>query len=222
MRSEIGKISLDTVFHEREHMNQRIVDAVNRASEIWGISCLRYEIRDIKLPQRIQEAMQMQVEAERKKRAVILDSEGERDSQINRSEGEKQARILQSEAWKIEQINNAAGEAQALEAKANARANAIRAIGETIASEDGRHAAGFEVAEKYIAAFGKLANSSNTIVVPANTGDVASFVTQSLGIYKSLTDGGEKTTSSSSSAKKSTKKADEASNAIDAEYFYQK
>merc|ERR1719193_2490024 len=72
MRSEIGKISLDMLFKERENLNIQIVRAINGASEAWGIQCMRYEIRDIKLPRRIEEAMQMQVEAERKKRALIL------------------------------------------------------------------------------------------------------------------------------------------------------
>lgn len=76
MRSELGKMTLDKVFRERESLNVSIVDSINKASEAWGISCLRYEIRDIKLPSRVFDAMQMQVEAERKKRATILESEG--------------------------------------------------------------------------------------------------------------------------------------------------
>ena len=76
MRSEIGKMEMDGLFKERENLNISIVQAINLASEAWGIQCMRYEIRDIKLPERIQLAMQMQVEAERKKRAAILESEG--------------------------------------------------------------------------------------------------------------------------------------------------
>ncbi len=96
MRSELGKIKLDSVFQERENLNHMIVgeftcvlliysypphmcmraEAINHAAEAWGIRCLRYEIRDIMLPTKVKEAMQMQVEAERKKRANILDSEG--------------------------------------------------------------------------------------------------------------------------------------------------
>ena len=109
MRSELGKISLDSVFKERESLNIGIVDAINKASSDWGISCLRYEIRDIKLPDRVQEAMQMQVEAERKKRAQILDSEGTREAEINVAEGQKRARVLASEALKFEITNRALG-----------------------------------------------------------------------------------------------------------------
>lgn len=61
MRSELGKIPLDKVFRERESLNVSMVESINKASEAWGMTCLRYEIRDIKLPQRVQEAMQMQV-----------------------------------------------------------------------------------------------------------------------------------------------------------------
>ena len=76
MRSEIGKMEMDGLFKERDNLNISIVQSINLASEAWGIQCMRYEIRDIKLPERIQLAMQMQVEAERKKRAAILESEG--------------------------------------------------------------------------------------------------------------------------------------------------
>ena len=109
MRSELGKISLDSVFKERESLNTGIVEAINKASNDWGISCLRYEIRDIKLPDRVQEAMQMQVEAERKKRAKVLESEGTRESEINVAEGQKRARVLASEALKSELTNRALG-----------------------------------------------------------------------------------------------------------------
>lgn len=84
MRSEVGKINLDTVFKERELLNENIVFAINKASAPWGIQCMRYEIRDMQMPSKIQEAMQMQVEAERKKRAAILESEGIREAAINR------------------------------------------------------------------------------------------------------------------------------------------
>merc|ERR1719206_1470841 len=112
MRSEIGKISLDTLFKERESLNRGIVQAINQASEAWGIDCMRYEIRDIRMPSRVQEAMQMQVEAERRKRAAILESEGIKLAEINVAEGRKQAAILKSEAEKAQLINAAQGAAE--------------------------------------------------------------------------------------------------------------
>merc|ERR1719369_1140321 len=132
MRSEIGKINLDTLFRERESLNTHIVQQINAASESWGIQCMRYEIRDIRLPARVQEAMQMQVEAERKKRAAVLESEGIMAAEINIAEGKKKSRILQSEAEKQELINEAQGKAQAVIVAGEARAKSIELVSEAL------------------------------------------------------------------------------------------
>lgn len=187
MRSELGKISLDKVFRERENLNIGIVDAINKASEAWGISCLRYEIRDIRLPNRVHEAMQMQVEAERKKRAAILESEGIREADINVAEGKRQARILASEAEKQEQINQANGEAAAILAIADAKAKQLQLIGTQLDGRTGKNAANLLVAEKYVKAFGNLAQTNNTLILPANASDITSVVSQAMTIYKRLT-----------------------------------
>ncbi|KAM4709617.1 stomatin-like protein 2, mitochondrial isoform 1-T1 [Discoglossus pictus] len=186
MRSELGKLSLDKVFRERECLNANIVDAINQASDSWGIKCLRYEIKDIQVPPKVREAMQMQVEAERRKRAMVLESEGTRESAINVAEGDKQAQILASEAERAEQINRAAGEANAILARAKARGEAIRVLAEALTLQNGNAAASLTIAEQYVAAFGKLAQESNTILLPTNTGDVTSMVTQAMGIYSTL------------------------------------
>ncbi|KPJ09693.1 Stomatin-like protein 2 [Papilio machaon] len=186
MRSELGKISLDKVFRERESLNVSIVDAINKASEAWGITCLRYEIRDIKLPTRVHEAMQMQVEAERKKRAAILESEGVRAADINVAEGKRQARILASEAEKQEQINKASGEAQAMIAVADARARGLKLLAGALAQQDSKYAASLTLAEQYVAAFNKLARTNNTLILPANAGDVSSLVAQAMSIYSTI------------------------------------
>lgn len=186
MRSELGKMSMDKIFRERESLNISIVDSINKASEAWGISCLRYEIRDIRLPSRVHEAMQMQVEAERKKRAAILESEGIRAADINVAEGKRQSRILASEAQKQEEINRANGEAAALIAVADARAQGLRVVAESLLSKHGRDAASLAVAEKYVNAFENLAKENNTLIVPANAADVSSMVGQALQIYNSL------------------------------------
>ncbi|PZC71974.1 hypothetical protein B5X24_HaOG212101 [Helicoverpa armigera] len=187
MRSELGQISLDKVFRERESLNVAIVDAINKASEAWGITCLRYEIRDIKLPTRVHEAMQMQVEAERRKRAAILESEGVRAADINVAEGKRQARILASEAEKQEQINKASGEAQAMLAVAEARAQGLKLIGGALAQRDSKHAASLTLAEQYVSAFNKLARTNNTLILPANAGDVSNLVAQAMSIYSTVT-----------------------------------
>ncbi|XP_053788571.1 stomatin-like protein 2, mitochondrial isoform X2 [Vidua chalybeata] len=187
MRSELGKLSLDRVFRERESLNASIVDAINQASDCWGIRCLRYEIKDIHVPPRVKESMQMQVEAERRKRATVLESEGTRESAINVAEGQKQAQILASEAEKAEQINKAAGEANAMLVKARAKAEAIQLLAAALAQQHGNAAASLSVAEQYVNAFSKIAKDSNTILLPANTGDVTNMVAQALGIYTTLT-----------------------------------
>ncbi|XP_041984926.1 stomatin-like protein 2, mitochondrial [Aricia agestis] len=186
MRSELGKISLDKVFRERESLNVQIVDVINKASEAWGIACLRYEIRDIKLPTRVHEAMQMQVEAERRKRAAILESEGVRAADINVAEGKRQARILASEAEKQEQINKASGEAQAMLAVAQARAKGLQMIASALSLPESKNAASLSIAEQYIAAFNKLARTNNTLILPSNAGDVPNLVAQAMSIYSTV------------------------------------
>ena len=177
MRSELGKISLDSVFKERESLNIAIVEAINKAANAWGIACLRYEIRDIKLPERVQEAMQMQVEAERKKRARVLESEGLRESEINVAEGRKRSRVLASEAEKTELTNKALGEALAIRSVAEARAEALVNVGKALTS-DGTNAASLQIAEQYVKAFGQLAKQSNTIILNKDAGDISNAVVQ--------------------------------------------
>jgi len=197
MRSELGKIHLDNVFKDRENLNATMVVQINKAAEAWGIACLRYEIRDITLPKRVQEAMQMQVEAERKKRAVILDSEGKktaailesegnREAQINIAEGQKRSRVLASEAEKQEIINNALGEAQGLIARAEARANSLRVLSSALETKNGMNAASLNVAELYISAFQELAKKNNTLILPANAGDITNMVGQAMTVYQAL------------------------------------
>ncbi|XP_006863132.1 PREDICTED: stomatin-like protein 2, mitochondrial isoform X2 [Chrysochloris asiatica] len=127
------------------------------------------------------------VEAERRKRATVLESEGTRESAINVAEGKKQAQILASEAEKAEQINQAAGEASAVLAKAKAKAEAIRILAAALTQHNGDAAASLTVAEQYVSAFSKLAKDSNTILLPSNPSDVTSMVAQAMGVYGALT-----------------------------------
>lgn len=186
MRSEIGKMALDSVFREREELNTNIVASFNKASGAWGMTCLRYEIRDIKLPNRVHEAMQMQVEAERKKRAAILESEGIRQAEINVAEGKRLARILTSEAMKQEQINNASGEATAIITVAEARAKGLQTVASMLRGAKAPDAAALVIAEQYVKAFGNLAKTNNTMILPSNMADVASFIAQALSVQKHL------------------------------------
>lgn len=189
MRSEIGKITLDNTFEEREALNLNIVDALNQASATWGIQCMRYEIRDINPPKTILNAMEQQVTAERKKRAVILESEGDKQSRINIAEGLRQEQVLLSEAIKIEQINRAEGEASAILAVAEATAQSIERIADSCLKSGGSEAVSLKLAEQYISAFGNLAKESNTVILPAQANDVASLVTQGLSVFEALKQG---------------------------------
>ncbi|ELU05414.1 hypothetical protein CAPTEDRAFT_225245 [Capitella teleta] len=193
MRSELGKIPLDTVFKERDLLNVAIVETINKAAAAWGLDCKRYEILDITLPPQVQLAMQMQVEAERKKRAAILDSEGHRQSNVNVAEGQKRARILNSEAYMTEAVNQANGEAEAILAQARAKTEAIALVAGALSQQNGHHAVSMRVAEQYIAAFGNLAKEGNTLLLPSNAGDVTSMVAQAMSIYQNLSDSAPKT-----------------------------
>ena len=122
--------------------------------------------------------------AEREKRAVILESEGVRDAEINRAEGEKQKIIKQSEASRQQQINEAEGEAAAIEAVASATAEGLRTVATALNSPGGIDAMQLRVAEQYIDQFGSIAKAGNTLVIPANLSDIASMIALAKNIVK--------------------------------------
>jgi len=191
LRSEIGTIDLDRTFVERAVINANVVREVDLASDPWGVKVLRYEIRNINPPRDVIEAMEKQMRAEREKRAVILESEGVRDANINRAEGEKQQVIKESEAKRQSQINEAEGEAAAIEAVATATAEGLRQVASAVAADGGHEAMQLRVAEQYVAQFGELAKQSNTLVVPANLSDVASMIALATKvIHSGPSDGG--------------------------------
>ncbi|XP_015078801.1 stomatin-like protein 2, mitochondrial isoform X3 [Solanum pennellii] len=187
MRSELGRISLDKTFEERDTLNDKIVLAINDAAKDWGLKCLRYEIRDITPPRGVRSAMEMQAEAERKKRAQILESEGERQANINIADGRKSSVILDSEAAKMDQVNRAQGEAEAILSKAQATAKGIALVSQTLKEHGGAEAASLRIAEQYIQAFSSIAKEGTTLLLPTNVSDPASMVAQALHIYKNLT-----------------------------------
>ncbi len=184
LRSEVGKIDLDRTFEERGVINAAVVNELDKASAPWGVKVLRYEIRNITPPQDVLAAMEKQMRAEREKRAVILNSEGERDAKVNEAEGDKQRVIKQSEAIRTQRINEAEGEAQAILAVANATAEGLRQVAAATAVEGGMDAARLRIAEQYVNQFGALAKEGNTFVVPANLGDLASMLTLATTIVR--------------------------------------
>lgn len=182
MRSELGKITLDKTFEEREALNEKIVAAINHASDAWGVECLRYEIKDVTAPSAVRHAMDMQAEAERRKRAEILESEGARESAINR----------------------ATGEAKAILAHMEATTEGIRKMAAAITGPGGQAAVSVNLAQQYIQAFGGIAKEGNTLLLPANTGDVAAMVAQAMAVHKTVSqnipDAGSSSSSSSGGA----------------------
>lgn len=185
MRSEIGQLTLDHVLKERAALNTNITAAINEAAQAWGVTCLRYEIRDIHAPGPVVDAMHRQVTAERSKRAEILESEGQRQSAINIAEGKKQSVILASEAMRAEKINRASGDAEAILLKAQASARGIDAVARAIAEGRGaaQNAVSLSIAEKYVDAFGKLARESTAVVVPGNVGDIGGMIATGMSVF---------------------------------------
>ena len=184
LRSVIGTMSLDKTFEERDEINARVVQAVDEAAQTWGVKVLRYEIKDLTPPKEILRAMQLQITAEREKRAVVAASEGQKQKEINIAEGNRAALIAQSEGEMQAAINKAEGEARAIEAVAKAQAEAIRVVADSIAQPSGIAAVNLQVAEKYVEAFGNVAKTNNTMLLPANFADMGSMIATAMTIVK--------------------------------------
>jgi regulator of protease activity HflC (stomatin/prohibitin superfamily) len=188
MRSVIGKLELDRTFEERETINVTIVEAVDKASEPWGVKVTRYEVKNISPPQSIRDAMEKQMRAEREKRAIIAESEGTKQAKINVAEGDRQEYILKSEGEKQRRINEAAGRASEIEQVANATANGLRAISLAISEENGLNAVNLRIAEQYLNAFGNLAKQNNTLILPTNLSDIAGIVATATSVFNEVRD----------------------------------
>ncbi len=187
LRSEIGKIDLDRTFEERNKINQALVLSLDHATDPWGVKVLRYEIRTIQPPKDIVASMEKQMRAERDKRAQILESEGERDSKINKAEGVKQETIKNSEAHRQRQINEAEGQASAILAVSKATADGLSMIAQSLETPGGQLAARLRVAEDYVKEFGKFARDSKAIIVPANAGDITSVLATAFSVFEQAT-----------------------------------
>jgi regulator of protease activity HflC (stomatin/prohibitin superfamily) len=184
MRSEIGKIDLDKTFVERMVINLAVVAAIDEAAIGWGVKVLRYEIKNISPPTTVLQAMEKQMQAEREKRSVILESEGKKQFAINVAQGERERVVLESEAQMQQQKNKAEGEANAIRAVAEATADSIRLVADSIQSKGGMQAVQLKVAENYIEQFGKLAKTTNTMILPSNLADVSSIIATAMNVIK--------------------------------------
>jgi len=186
MRSEMGKLELDRSFEERTQINGAIVEAVDKASEPWGVKVTRYEIKNITPPQTIRDAMEKQMRAEREKRALIAESEGDRQAKINRAEGEKQQAIAISEGEKMKRINEAGGRAQEILLVAEAQANGIRQVASAINEQGGINAVNMQLAQQYLTEFGKMAKANNTMIIPTDLANVAGVLKAATTVIKEV------------------------------------
>ena len=187
MRSVIGRLELDKTFEERDTINVSIVDAVDKASDPWGVKVTRYEVKNIVPPQSIKDAMEKQMRAVREKRATIAESEGDKQAKINRAEGDKQELIARSEGEMQKRINEAEGRAGEIERVAKATANGLREIASAINERGGINAVNLRIAEQYVNEFGNLAKTNNTIILPSNLTDLAGMVSTVTSVLKDQT-----------------------------------
>ena len=172
MRSEMGKLDLDRSFEERTSINP------------WGIKVTRYEIKNITPPRTIRDAMEKQMRAEREKRAMIAESEGERQAKINRAEGEKQEAINLSEGERQRKINEAEGRAKEILLVAEAQAEGIRKVAEALSGKGGVESVNMQLAQQYLAQFGNLAKTNNTMIIPSDLANVAGVIKACTSIVK--------------------------------------
>lgn len=176
MRSVMGKLDLDKTFEERDVINSVIVEAVDKASDPWGVKVTRYEVKNILPPQSIKDAMEKQMRAEREKRAIIAESEGDRQAKINRAEGDRQEMIARSEGEKQKRINEAEGRAVEIQRVAEATAEGLKKIALAINEKGGAEAVNLRIAQQYLDEFGKLAQTNNTMIIPSNLADIAGVI----------------------------------------------
>jgi len=175
MRSVIGILELDRTFEEREHINAKIVQVLDEATDDWGVKVTRYEIQNITVPDTILKTMELQVKAERDKRAAVAKSLGEMNSRINYSIGVMEEAINKSEGEKQRRVNEAEGKAAEILAISKASATSIRKVAEALQIEGGEQAVSLQVTEKLIKQIGKLAKKQNKILLPMDLSDLSSI-----------------------------------------------
>ncbi|WP_448548206.1 SPFH domain-containing protein [Thalassotalea fusca] len=170
-RSVIGTLDLDRTFEERDIISAKVVEVLDKAGETWGIRVHRYEIKNITPPLTVKNAMELQVTAEREKRAILAKSLGDRDSRISRSEGMKMEMINISEGEKQRRINAAEGKAAEIIAIATATSASLKKIAHAINQEGGEEALNLQLSEQYLQQMSGLSKSNRKVIIPANLMD---------------------------------------------------
>jgi regulator of protease activity HflC (stomatin/prohibitin superfamily) len=184
LRTVVGSMELDEVLSQRDQINTRLLHVIDDATGPWGVKVARIEIKDLQPPPDITNAMARQMKAERERRAVITEAEGERTAQVTRAEGSKQAAILEAEGRR----EAAFRDAEARERSAEAEAKATQMVSDAIAAGS-VNAINYFVAQKYVDAFAKLAESpqQKTVIVPA---EMSALVGSLAGIQELVSGGG--------------------------------
>lgn len=183
LRNVIGELELDETLTSRDTINTRLQSILDDATNKWGVKVNRVELQDITPPESVRVAMEKQMQAERNRRAEILNAEGEKQSLILRSEGEKASRINQAEAVKQAEILRAEGDARAIVLNAQAEADAIRKVAEAVTATQ-TDPATYMLAVKYIETLKEMTTGKDnkTVYIPYE----ASSVLSSIGSIKNL------------------------------------
>lgn len=170
-RSVIGTLDLDRTFEERDVISAKVVEVLDQAGATWGIRVHRYEIKNITPPDTVKNAMEMQVNAERERRALLAKSEGDKQSKINRSEGLKAEMVNISEGEMQRRINEAEGKGEELLTIARATAESIERMAEVISAPGGQNVVRMQLGAQYLKQLDGLSNRASKIVLPGNMMD---------------------------------------------------
>eukprot|EP00462_Mataza_sp_D1_P004619 CAMPEP_0175100336 /NCGR_PEP_ID=MMETSP0086_2-20121207/7041_1 /TAXON_ID=136419 /ORGANISM="Unknown Unknown, Strain D1" /LENGTH=311 /DNA_ID=CAMNT_0016374457 /DNA_START=154 /DNA_END=1089 /DNA_ORIENTATION=+ len=194
MRAAIGSMEFDDILQERQAINDKVLNALQKAADPWGVEVLRYEITEVQPDRAIVKAMDKQAIAERDRREQVLAAEGLKRSFVLESEGIKLRKQNESEGELIKIRNEAQaekekltleaeGKAQAILVQAQAQAEAIRRVAEALNSPGGQSAAQLDLAAKYVKMYGELSGKSNTMLIQEKPADINSLVSQAAAVF---------------------------------------